>query len=48
MVVDKLGWGVHADILPVEPDEPYIAALKGANRAVKSVLSASGIRSPFL
>ncbi|EIE25692.1 FAD/NAD(P)-binding domain-containing protein [Coccomyxa subellipsoidea C-169] len=48
MVVDKLGWGVHADILPVEPDEPYIAALKGANRGVKSVLSASGIRSPFL
>ena len=48
MVVEKLRVGLPASILPVEPDEPYIAALKGANRAVKSGLEAAGIRSPFL
>lgn len=48
MVVDHLGSGVHASILPVEPDEPYIAALKGAAKTVKSGLESLGIRSPFL
>jgi hypothetical protein len=47
-LVDRLGRGVRADILPVEPDEPYIAALKGANRLFKSTVEAAGIRSPFL
>lgn len=48
LVIERLGRGVLADILPVEPDEPYIAALKSANRAVKSAIEAAGIRSPFL
>ena len=48
MVIDKFRVGLPASILPVEPDEPYIAALKGANKAVKSSLDAFGIRSPFL
>ncbi len=48
MVVDRLGRGVHADILPVEPDEPYIAALKGVNRTLKSAIGTLGVRSPFL
>ena len=47
-MVDRLQRGTHAPILPVEPDEPYIAALKGANRSVRSGLEALGIRSPFL
>ena len=48
MVINRLRVGLPATILPVEPDEPYIAALKGANRAVKSGLDAIGIRNPFL
>jgi hypothetical protein len=48
LVVDYLGSGAHANILPVEPDEPYIAALKGTARSIKSGLEALGIRSPFL
>ena len=48
LVIERLGRGVRANILPVEPDEPYIAALKGANRFLKSTLEAAGIRSPFL
>jgi hypothetical protein len=48
LVVDALGRGRHASILPVEPDEPYIAALKQANRAAKGALKAVGLRSPFL
>ena len=48
MVVDQLGSGVHASILPVEPDEPYIAALKGTAKTFKSGLESLGIRSPFL
>ena len=47
-VVDQLGSGVHATILPVEPDEPYIAALKSAAKSVKSGLESLGIRSPFM
>lgn len=48
LVIDRLGQGLHANILPVEPDEPYIAALKDANRAVKGAFRALGLRSPFL
>ena len=48
LVVDHLGSGMHANILPVEPDEPYIAALKGTAKSIKSGLEALGIRSPFL
>lgn len=47
MVVDRLGRGTHAAILPVEPDEPWIGALKGANRAVKSTLGSLGLGNPF-
>ena len=47
-VVDRLGVGTHASILPVEPDEPYISTLKGAAKSVKSGLESLGIRSPFL
>ena len=47
MVVDRLGRGTHAVILPVEPDEPWIAGLKGANRALKSSLEALGLGNPF-
>ncbi|CAL5218947.1 g699 [Coccomyxa viridis] len=48
MVVDQLGSGIHASILPVEPDEPYIAALKGTAKTIKSGLESLGICSPFL
>ena len=48
MVVDQLGSGMHANILPVEPDEPYIAALKGTAKTIKSGLESLGIRSPFM
>ncbi len=48
MVVDQLGSGIHASILPVEPDEPYIAALKGTAKTIKSGLESLGVRSPFL
>ncbi len=47
-VVDRLGVGAHASILPVEPDEPYISTLKGVAKGVKSGLESLGIRSPFL
>ncbi|PSC69064.1 amine oxidase [Micractinium conductrix] len=48
LVVGRLGHGERADILPVEPDEPHIAAAKELNRSVKGALYAAGMRSPFL
>ncbi len=48
LALDRLGQGRHASILAVEPDEPYIAALKEANRAAKGALAGLGLRSPFL
>ena len=48
MVVDRLGRGAHATILPVEPDEPWIASLKGANKAMKLGLDALGLPNFFL
>lgn len=32
----------------VEPDEPHIAAVREANKAVKAALYNLGVRSPFL
>ncbi|EFN58666.1 hypothetical protein CHLNCDRAFT_29963 [Chlorella variabilis] len=48
LVVQRLGQGQPADILPVEPDEPHIAAVREANKAVKAALYNLGVRSPFL
>jgi uncharacterized protein with NAD-binding domain and iron-sulfur cluster len=48
LVVQRLGQGRPADILPVEPDEPHISLAREANRAVKSALYSTGLRSPFL
>lgn len=48
LVVSHLGEGQAAKILPVEPDEPHIAAAKEANRVLKMGLYSSGLRSPFL
>ena len=48
MVVDTLGVGQAADILPTEADEPHIVAGRLINRTVKSAVQALGIKSPFL
>ena len=48
LVIQQLGRGQPAAILPVEPDEPHIAAAKELNRSVKSALYSTGLRSPFL
>ncbi len=46
-VVRCLGQGGEAPILPTEPREPHIAALKEANRAIKGALK-SVLPSPLL
>lgn len=38
-VMKKLGTGNPADIIPLEPDEPHIQALRAANRQVKRAAS---------
>lgn len=48
MVVDTLGVGRNADILPVEADEPHIVAGRLINRTLKSAVKGLGIKSPFL
>jgi len=48
LVVNQLGIGQPADILPVEADEPHIVAGRQLNRTVKSVEQILGVRSPFL
>ncbi len=48
MVVDTLGVGQNADILPVEADEPHIVAGRLINRPFKSAVKGLGIKSPFL
>ena len=48
MVVDTLGVGQNADILPVEADEPHIVAGRLINRTFKSAVKGLGIKSPFL
>jgi hypothetical protein len=48
MVVDTLGVGQNADILPVEADEPHIVAGRLINRMFKSAVKGLGIKSPFL
>ncbi|KAI7840340.1 hypothetical protein COHA_006122 [Chlorella ohadii] len=48
LVCERLGQGRPADILPVEPDEPHIAAAKELNRGIKGFLYGMGLRSPFL
>lgn len=48
LVVQRLGQGLPADILPVEPDEPHITAAKEVNKSVKNALYSLGVRSPFL
>ncbi|KAI3436402.1 hypothetical protein D9Q98_005819 [Chlorella vulgaris] len=48
LAVQRLGQGRLAEILPVEPDEPHITAAREANKALKSLIYNSGIKSPFL
>lgn len=48
LVCQRLGQGRPADILPVEPDEPHIAAAKELNHGIKGALYGLGLRSPFL
>ncbi|GAB4822730.1 hypothetical protein N2152v2_009776 [Parachlorella kessleri] len=45
-VVDLLGQGQAATILPVEADEPHIALAKALNSQVKSSLQLLGVRGP--
>lgn len=48
LVVDRLGVGRKATVLPVEPDEPHIVAAKEANRRAKELIAGLGIKLPFL
>lgn len=48
MVVDILGVGRAAEILPTEADEAHIVAGRQVNRTLKSAAQALGIKSPFL
>jgi len=47
-VVQRLGRGREAEVLPVEPDEPHTVAAKTLNRQVKQTLETLGVRLPFL
>ena len=38
LVIQSLSYGVAADIIPVEEDEPHVTAAKGANQAVQGLL----------
>ncbi|MEL6166845.1 MAG: amine oxidase, partial [Cyanobacteria bacterium J06628_3] len=37
LVVDYLGTGVNANILPVEPDEPHIQTARTVNSTVREI-----------
>ncbi|MBD1821077.1 FAD-dependent oxidoreductase [Cyanobacteria bacterium FACHB-DQ100] len=38
-VINQLGVGKPAEIIPIEPDEPHIAALRSANRTLRDLTS---------
>lgn len=40
LVIQGLGHGVPAEIIPVDEDEPHVAAAKGANQAVQGFFEA--------
>lgn len=42
-IIEKFGKGEKAEILEVEPDEAYIALLKGVNSGIKSAIETSGL-----
>lgn len=44
MVVESLGQGQLANIIPVEADEPHVAAGKSLNRTVQGLADASPLR----
>ena len=48
LVVDQLGVGQRAQVIPVEADEPHIVAAKDLNKRVKDTLAGLGLRLPFL
>jgi hypothetical protein len=48
LVMQQLGQGTPAEILPVEADEGHIRAAKQVNKSVVNVLNSVGIRLPFL
>lgn len=48
MVIEHLGAGEKAAILPVEPDEVHISAAKQANKQIMGALNLLGLRLPFL
>jgi uncharacterized protein with NAD-binding domain and iron-sulfur cluster len=48
LVMQQLGQGAPAEILPVEADEGHIRAAKQVNKSVVNVLNSVGIRLPFL
>ncbi|KAL4520634.1 hypothetical protein Ndes2526A_g05184 [Nannochloris sp. 'desiccata'] len=48
LVMQQLGQGNPAEILPVEADEGHIRAAKQVNKSVVNVLNSVGIRLPFL
>lgn len=45
LVIQGLGHGVPAEIIPVDEDEPHVAAAKGANQTVQGFFEA--LPSPF-
>jgi len=48
LVMQQLGQGSPAEILPVEADEGHIRAAKQVNKTVANALNSVGIRLPFL
>jgi hypothetical protein len=42
LVVERLGRGTPAHILPVEPDEPHVALAKDINAGVKKAVGGLG------
>eukprot|EP00898_Chlorokybus_atmophyticus_P005622 jgi/Chlat1/6060/Chrsp4S06343 len=47
-VIDLLGHGEHARIMPVEADEPHVAALRQINRTVRTVAQALPFADYFI
>lgn len=48
LVIEQLGQGTKANILPVEQEETHITVAKEANKQVQGALRTFGLRLPFL
>jgi uncharacterized protein with NAD-binding domain and iron-sulfur cluster len=48
LVIEQLGQGSKASILPIEPDEPHIIAAKTINKQLTGLINDLGLRPPFL